>query len=263
MKPVVSDFDAANPGVLTVNSIGMSLFSATGSLESQVRDAGAGKVTWGALTAVATTPASTGVSFQTRTGQTANTGDATWSDYQAVGPGGAIQSPAARYIQYRATLTTSDNRVTPSLDKVTLGYDLDTTPTGGGQSGGSGAATTAQGIGNSTAVLDNTKPKVTFVAKSLRASKQGAVSFSVGCPATEQSCKVIVKLNSGTTTVASKTVTVKGGKTKTVTLVLNTAARKLLGKRGSLKVSSVVAATDAAGNHRTTTKKVTLRRAAG
>ena len=84
------------------------------------------------------------------------------------------------------------------------------------------------------------RAKVTLVAKSLRASKKGTVSFSVGCPATEQSCKVIVKLKNGTTTVASKTVSVKGGKTKTVTLVLNKAARKVLAKRGSLKVSSVV-----------------------
>ena len=40
----------------------------------------------------------------------------------------------------------------------------------------------------------------------------------------------------------------KGGKTKTVTLTLNQATRKLLGKRDSLKLSSVVSATDRAGN---------------
>ena len=64
-------------------------------------------------------------------------------------------------------------------------------------------------------------------------------------------------------TVASKTVSVKGGKTTTVTLVLNKATRHLLGKRGSLKLSSVVSATDTAGRHSTTTKKLTLRRATG
>jgi hypothetical protein len=52
---------------------------------------------------------------------------------------------------------------------------------------------------------------------------------------------------------------VKGGKTVTVTLQLNKATRQQLTKRGSLKVSSVVAATDAAGNHKTTTKRMTLR----
>ena len=61
--------------------------------------------------------------------------------------------------------------------------------------------------------------------------------------------------------MASKTVTIKGGKTKTVTLTLNPATRKLLAKRHSLKLSSVVSATDAAGNHRTSTKALTLRSA--
>jgi hypothetical protein len=55
-------------------------------------------------------------------------------------------------------------------------------------------------------------------------------------------------------------VTVKGGKTKTVTLSLSSAAKKLLKKRGSLTLSAVLTASDAAGNHRTTTKKVTLHR---
>ena len=142
----------------------------------------------GALTAVTATTASTGVSFETRTGQTPNAGDATWSGYQPVGSGGAIQSPAARYIQYRATLNTSDNRVTPSLDKVTVGWDLDTTQAGG-QSGGTGAGTAPQGGGSSGVTADTSKPKVTFVAKSLRASKKGAVSFNVGCPAAERAAR--------------------------------------------------------------------------
>jgi len=262
LRPVVSDFDAANPGVVTVNSIGLSLFSAAGSLDSRVRDAGAGNVTWGALSAVANTPAGTSVSFETRTGQTPNAGDATWSSYQAVGPGGAIASPSARYIQYRATLNTSDNRVTPSLDKVTVDYDVAPIPTGGGQSGGSGG-TNRQGGGNSGATTDKTKPKVTLVAKSRRASKKGTISFTVGCPATEASCAITLNLKNGKKTVASKTFTVKGGKTKTVTLVLNKATKKLLKKRGSLRVSTVVSATDAAGNKRTSTKAMTLRRAAG
>ena len=54
---------------------------------------------------------------------------------------------------------------------------------------------------------------------------------------------------------------IAGGKSKVVTLVLSKDARKLLAKRGSLKVSTVVNATDAAGNARTTTKAMTIRRA--
>jgi hypothetical protein len=137
---------------------------------------------------------------------------------------------------------------------------------GGGQTtGGSGTTTaTEQSSGGSSTVaaVDKTKPKVTLVAKSLKASNKGTVSFTVGCPATETSCTIKLQLKSGKQSIASKTVTVKGGKTRTVTLTLNAATKKLLKKHSSLKVSTVLTATDAAGNKRITTKQATLRRAA-
>ena len=118
-------------------------------------------------------------------------------------------------------------------------------------SGGT-TTTTQQQSGGSSSVgtVDKTKPKVSVVAKSLKASKKGAVSFTVGCPATEQSCKITLKLKNGKKIAASKTVNVKGGKSKTVTLTLDKATKKLLAKRHSLKVSTVVTAVDAAGNKR-------------
>ncbi len=122
------------------------------------------------------------------------------------------------------------------------------------QSGGGGGQT---GGGSSSA--DRTAPKVTLIAKSLKASKKGTVSFTVKCPATEATCQITLKLRNGAKTVASKTVTVKGGKSKTVTLRLNKATRQQL-KHRSLKLSSVLRATDAAGNHRTTSRKVTLHK---
>jgi hypothetical protein len=128
----------------------------------------------------------------------------------------------------------------------------------GPQSGGGGGSSAGGGNSQSPNV-DKTAPKVSLVAKSLKASKKGAVSFTVGCPATEATCKVTLKLKNGTKTVASKTVTVKGGKTKTVTLQLNKAMRQQL-KHRSMKVSSVLTATDAAGNKKTTSKKVTLHK---
>ena len=59
--------------------------------------------------------------------------------------------------------------------------------------------------------------------------------------------------------MARKTVTVKGGKTVTVTLQLSKAARLQLTKHSTLKISTVVTARDAAGNRRTTTRALTLR----
>ena len=262
------------------------------------------------------------------TGNTA-TPDASWSDFQAVGAGGAIQSPSGQYIQYRATLSGAN----ASLDSASLAYTVDnaaptaaissadvsgssatvafsspdsdiagfqcsldggafaacaspkvftglgagahtvvvrpidkagnvgatvsrtfsiaSSQSGGGSGGGGGSSQSSN--------VDKTAPKVALVAKSLKASKKGAVSFTVGCPATESTCQITLKLKNGTRTVASKTVTVKGGKTKTVTLQLNKGTRQQL-KHRSLKLSSVLTATDAAGNKKVTSKKVTLHK---
>ena len=68
------------------------------------------------------------MTFEVRTGTTP-TPDASWSDWQPVGSGGSIGGPIGRrYLQYRATLTTSDTSTTPIVEDVTLGYDVDTTP---------------------------------------------------------------------------------------------------------------------------------------
>jgi hypothetical protein len=133
---------------------------------------------------------------------------------------------------------------------VSRTFSIASSQSGGGSAGG--------GSGQSSNV-DKTAPKVTLVAKSLKASKKGTVSFTVGCPATESTCQITLKLKNGAKTVASKTVTVKGGKSKTVTLQLNKATRSQL-KHHSVKLSSVLTATDAAGNKTVTTKKLTLHK---
>ena len=62
-------------------------------------------------------PSGTAIAFETRSGATPQP-DATWSAWQPVGAGGAIASPAARYIQYRATLTEHRRVATPTLERV-------------------------------------------------------------------------------------------------------------------------------------------------
>ena len=263
MRPIVSDL-ADNLAVVTVDSLGLL----SGTFQSRVLDAHNASATWGALTASPLAqPAGTNLIIETRSGQTA-TPDASWSAYQPLGTGGAIQSPSARYIQYRAKLSTTNELATPSLDRVEIAYDDGSGPStppaggggggGGGQAGGTGGTSTTQQSGTTVnSAADKSKPKVSVVAKSLKASKKGAVSFTVGCPATEQSCKITLKLKNGKKIAASRTVNVKGGKSKTVTLTLDKATKKLLAKRHSLKVSTVVTAVDAAGNKRTTTKQAT------
>ena len=125
-------------------------------------------------------------------------------------------------------------------------------PAGGGGGGGQPAPAPP-------AATDKTAPKVTLKLASARVSKSGAVSLNVGCPASEQSCKVAVALKLGRTTVASKTVTVAGGKKLKLTLKLSKSARSRLAKRGKLKVRAVVRATDAAGNKSASTVTLTLK----
>jgi hypothetical protein len=262
MRPVISDF-TTDAAAVKVDWLSMSEIATppSGTFTSRVFDAGTGSnLTWGTLAA----GAFDGVpAIQTRTGNTP-TPDASWSSFAPLGANGAIQSPPGRrYIQYSAALTGA----APTLDSVVINYDIGSgstgtgggsgTGTGSGSGGQTGGSVGSQGGGNSSA--DKTKPKVTLVAATLRATRKGAVSFTYGCPSTEKSCTITLKLKSGKKTVASKTFTVKGGKSKAVTLVLSKDARKLLAKRGSLKVSNVVNATDAAGNARTTTKAMTIR----
>ena len=121
------------------------------------------------------------------------------------------------------------------------------------------AAPEPSGAGSAAASTDRTAPKVSVVAGSSRVSKTGTVSFRVGCPKAETSCKVTVQLKRGSSAVARKTVTVKGGKTVTVALQLTKAARRQLTTHSTLKVSTVVTASDAAGNRTTTTRSLTLR----
>jgi hypothetical protein len=332
MRPVVSDLNVdltiPPPGgpVVKVDWLGMSSAATPGTFVSHVLAADDAHTVWGA---VKETGLGTGATFETRSGKNP-TFDSTWSDWEPVGSGGAIQSPSGRqYIQYKATLSSAG----ANLDKVALDYAVDTTaPSAAVNSvdvsgttanltfsspdldtigfecsldGGAPATCTSPktladlAVGSHTVTVravdkagnfstpdsrtfsiaspsapggttqsggssaaDKTAPKVSLVARSLRASKRGTVSFRVGCPATETRCKVQLQLKDGKKVAAKKTVTVNGGKTVTVTLQLTTAARQALAKHGSLKVSTVFTATDAAGNHKTTTRRMTLRRAA-
>ena len=263
MRPVISDAvtDAASVKVDWLNMWEIVAPPAD-TFISRVFDAGTGtNLTWGTLTgAPRRRPA-----IQTRTGNTP-TPDASWSAFTPV-VNGAIQSPAGRrYIQYSAAL----NGSAPALDSVQLNYDIGSgspgrgggsgSGTGGGQSGGGGGAT--QGGGNSGATTDRPSPRSRSWRR--RCGPPSRVSsVSPSAARDREELRNHAEAEEGTKTVASKTFTVKGGKNKAVSLVLNKDARTLLKQHGSLKVSGVIKATDAAGNTRTMTKAMTIRRAAG
>ena len=96
-------------------------YLAEGTLESKAHDT---KVVsrWGKLSWEGVTPEGTAISFATRTGNTEKP-NSTWNDWseELTDPEvSQITSPAARYIQWRAKLTTSAVSATPVLKKVTV-----------------------------------------------------------------------------------------------------------------------------------------------
>ena len=96
-------------------------YLAEGTLESKAHDT---KVVsrWGKLSWEGVTPEGTVISFATRTGNTEKP-NSTWNDWseELTDPEvSQITSPAARYIQWRAKLTTSAVSATPVLKKVTV-----------------------------------------------------------------------------------------------------------------------------------------------
>ncbi len=79
---------------------------------------------WGEVSWEAALASDTKVVIQTRSGN-AEEPDKTWSDWSknyTSAAGTVIQSPSARYLQLRATLTSNDGRNLPSLKKVSFSH---------------------------------------------------------------------------------------------------------------------------------------------
>jgi hypothetical protein len=141
LRPVISDFTAGG-ATLSVDWLGLLPEPASGTFESRVFDGTSAHALWNTLTPTEAKPAGTAIAYDTRTGNTP-VPDATWSAYQPVGAGVAIQSPMGRYLQYRATLSSTDGTHTPSLDKVDVTYDVDETAPPASIDGVAVAGTTA------------------------------------------------------------------------------------------------------------------------
>ncbi len=96
-------------------------YLAEGTLESKAYDT---KIVsrWGKLSWEGVTPEGTAISFATRTGNTEqpNSMWKDWSEELTAPEASQITSPPARYIQWRAKLTTGVASATPVLKKVTV-----------------------------------------------------------------------------------------------------------------------------------------------
>ena len=111
-------FATSNPGTLQQLT---STNANTGVYVSEVHDAGM-VATWGNIRWEATMPAGAGVTVATRSGNTKTPDDgwSGWSVEHVESNGSAMESPKARYFQWRATLKGSSE--TPLLHSVTVAY---------------------------------------------------------------------------------------------------------------------------------------------
>jgi hypothetical protein len=119
LSPAVSDAVAGGPAV-SVSAIQSGAYT-TGTFISRALDTTDTRASWGTLTP---TPASPEVAYQTRT----SLNGTTWSAWRSLGPNGAIESPVGRYIQYSATLTTSNPSESPSVQSVAISFAVDDVP---------------------------------------------------------------------------------------------------------------------------------------
>ena len=109
----------ANPGKVLRTA---GRLAARGTYESEVHDAGAA-ARWGTLRWRGSTPPGSRIELATRSGNTAIPNDtwSPWSDAYAEAEGSPIESPNARYLQWRATLHGGGD-ASPVLTAVTAAY---------------------------------------------------------------------------------------------------------------------------------------------
>jgi hypothetical protein len=109
-----------------LNSVSLSgSYATVGSYVSSVFDAGALSL-FDPVSTQSIVPAGTTLSLETRTSLDSQA----WSPWEPVAGDGTTASPAGRYVQYRATFSTSSDSVTPVLDEIAVTYNPteDTTP---------------------------------------------------------------------------------------------------------------------------------------
>jgi len=119
--PAGPDLFACTSNLAKVYRLGKAVNS-HGSYESEVKDTQSIS-TWGNVSWRATVPSGTSLKVYTRSGNTKKP-DKTWSDWSkayASADGEAIQSPRARYLQYKVVLETT-NESSPHLDQIIIPY---------------------------------------------------------------------------------------------------------------------------------------------
>ena len=128
LRPIAaSDFNFCC-GNIQVNWVRMGPYPSTATFLSRIFDAGDPSAAWGALNWNALTPAGTSIAMSVRAGNTPAP-DATWTGFAPIAASGDSMNLAARYVQYKAVLSTTDPQRSPELHEVVLGYSANAGPT--------------------------------------------------------------------------------------------------------------------------------------
>jgi predicted ribosomally synthesized peptide with SipW-like signal peptide len=99
-------------------------YAAAGTIASQVLDTGIVGAKWDALFWDETLPSNTNITFEVRAANSLAGcfPDASWTNLGSANSPITSGLPSGRYMQWRATLTTSDTSKTPTLHEVTVEY---------------------------------------------------------------------------------------------------------------------------------------------
>lgn len=185
---------------------------------------------------------------------------------------------------YSVTLTVSDEVATSSPTTHSIKI---VTPGSGGEVGGGGGTTGNETTGGGTTgggttgggtggggVLGKTEtkgnPEAKLASSGMNVSPAGSFTVKVSCPAGESSCSGTITLRTigavsagkkkkSVLTLASGSFSVAGGTSKSLTLHLSAAAKKLLARSHVLRAKATILAHDATGASRTTSATVTLK----
>ncbi len=116
MRPVAASDFSVFGGNIVIDWIRITPYAGSGVFKSRVFDANA-VANWQTIQWKANTPAGTGIGISVRTGTTPNAEDGSWSAFQPIAAPGPL-SLSARYIQYRAVLSSTNPQVTPDLQDI-------------------------------------------------------------------------------------------------------------------------------------------------
>jgi hypothetical protein len=121
LVPAGADVFACTSNLAKIYRLG-SVVNPQGSYESDVKDT-QGVSTWGSLHWRAAAPEGASLKLHTRSGNTKRP-DKSWSDWSkahTLAEGESIQSPRARYVQYKAVFSTT-NQNSASLEQISVPY---------------------------------------------------------------------------------------------------------------------------------------------